>query len=230
MEQDIYPSAKELYSVLCRLRKDVLSRGDSLYRQWKPLIQRRHFTYSAWNLAFYLALRCHDLRKIQRSLLPFGLSSLGRGEARAITNLDAVMASLGRICQEPEQNLVPYPQQRRFFYGDGLLAYNTGRIFGTAKTGTRIMVTLPTEAAEDNGILIRDLVAAGMDCARINCAHDSKELWGTMISYIHRAEQETGNHCKVYMDLAGPKVRIESVLLRYGEARVMPGEQIFLVS
>ena len=52
MEQDIYPSAKELYSVLCRLRKDVLSRGDSLYRQWKPLIQRRHFTYSAWNLAF----------------------------------------------------------------------------------------------------------------------------------------------------------------------------------
>ena len=177
------------------------------------MIQRRHFTYSAWNLAFYLALRCHDLRKIQRSLLPFGLSSLGRGEARAITNLDAVMASLGRICQEPEQNLVPYPQQRRFFYGDGLLAYNTGRIFGTAKTGTRIMVTLPTEAAEDNGILIRDLVAAGMDCARINCA-----------------EQETGNHCKVYMDLAGPKVRIESVLLRYGEARVMPGEQIFLVS
>lgn len=98
MEQDIYPSAKELYGVLCRLRKDVLSRGDSLYRQWKPLIQRRHFTYSAWNLAFYLALRCHDLRKIQRSLLPFGLSSLGRGEARAITNLDAVMASLGRIC------------------------------------------------------------------------------------------------------------------------------------
>ena len=44
-----------------------------------------------------------------------------------------------------------------------------------------------------------------------------------MISYIRRAEQETGNHCKVYMDLAGPKVRIESVLLRYGEARVMPG-------
>lgn len=95
MEQDIYPSAKELYGVLCRLRKDVLSRGDSLYRQWKPLIQRRHFTYSAWNLAFYLALRCHDLRKIQRSLLPFGLSSLGRGEARAITNLDAVMLPWG---------------------------------------------------------------------------------------------------------------------------------------
>ena len=51
-----------------------------------------------------------------------------------------------------------------------------------------------------------------------------------MISYIRQAESETGHHCKVYMDLAGPKVRIASVLLRYGEAKVLPGEQVFLVS
>ncbi|MDQ9743435.1 pyruvate kinase, partial [Acinetobacter baumannii] len=67
------------------------------------------------------------------------------------------------------------------------------------------MVTLPTEAAEDDGTLIRNLVAAGMDCARINCAHDSRDVWDTMISYIRQAEAETGHHCKVYMDLAGPK-------------------------
>lgn len=41
------------------------------------------------------------------------------------------------------------------------------------------------------------------------------------LSYIHQAEAETGHHCKVYMDLAGPKVRIASVLLRYGEAKVL---------
>lgn len=70
------------------------------------------------------------LCQLQRSLLPLGLSSLGRGEARAITNLDAVMASLGRICHEPAEKLIPYPQTKRFFYGDTLLAYNTGRIFG----------------------------------------------------------------------------------------------------
>ena len=230
LEQEIYTSTNELYDVLCQLRRDVLSRGDALFQHWLPQIQRTRFVYSAWNMAFYLALRCHDLRKIQRSLLPLGLSSLGRGEARAITNLDAVMASLGRICHEPADKLIPYPQTKRFFYGDTLLAYNTGRIFGTAKTGTRIMVTLPTEAAEDGGTLIRNLVAAGMDCARINCAHDSREVWDAMISYIRQAEAETGHHCKVYMDLAGPKVRIASVLLRYGEAKVMPGEQVFLVS
>ena len=230
LEQEIYTSTNELYDVLCQLRRDVLSRGDALFQHWLPQIQRTRFVYSAWNMAFYLALRCHDLRKIQRSLLPLGLSSLGRGEARAITNLDAVMASLGRICHEPEDKLIPYPQTKRFFYGDTLLAYNTGRIFGTTKTGTRIMVTLPTEAAEDGGTLIRNLVAAGMDCARINCAHDSREVWDAMISYIRQAEAETGHHCKVYMDLAGPKVRIASVLLRYGEAKVLPGEQVFLVS
>lgn len=37
--------------------------------------------YSAWNLALYLALRCHDLRPLQKQVLPLGLSSLGRGEA-----------------------------------------------------------------------------------------------------------------------------------------------------
>ena len=152
LEREIYTSTQELYDVLCQLRSDVLCRGDALFRHWLPQIQRTRFVYSAWNLAFYLAVRCHDLRKIQRSLLPLGLSSLGRGEARAITNLDAVMASLGRICHEPEDKLIPYPQTKRFFYGDALLGYNTGRIFGTTKTGTRIMVTLPTEAAEDDGL------------------------------------------------------------------------------
>lgn len=230
LEQEIYTSTKELYDVLCKLRHDVLTRGDALFQHWLPHIQRTRFVYSAWNLAFYLALRCHDLRKIQRSLLPLGLSSLGRGEARAITNLDAVMASLGRICHEPEDKLIPYPQTKRFFYGDALLAYNTGRIFGTAKPGTRIMVTLPTEASEDGGKLIHRLVAAGMDCARINCAHDSKEIWDIFIKYIHQAEKKTGRHCKIYMDLGGPKVRIASVLLRYSEAKVFPGEQVFLAS
>ena len=65
LEQEIYTSTNELYDVLCQLRRDVLSRGDALFQHWLPQIQRTHFVYSAWNMAFYLALRCHDLRKIQ---------------------------------------------------------------------------------------------------------------------------------------------------------------------
>lgn len=63
LEREIYTSTHELYDVLCQLRSDVLCRGDALFRHWLPQIQRTRFVYSAWNLAFYLALRCHDLRK-----------------------------------------------------------------------------------------------------------------------------------------------------------------------
>lgn len=133
MKNQLYKSPEALYQGLSRLRQDVLVKGEALYRSWRPQIQRTHFLNSALNMAFYLALRSHDLRKIQHSLLPLGLSSLGRGEARTITNLDAVMASLGRICQVPEAQQIPYPDPKRFFSGDTLLSYNTGRLFGREK-------------------------------------------------------------------------------------------------
>ncbi|WP_075581069.1 pyruvate kinase [Acidaminococcus massiliensis] len=229
MKNQLYKSPEALYQGLSRLRQDVLVKGEALYRSWRPQIQRTHFLNSALNMAFYLALRSHDLRKIQHSLLPLGLSSLGRGEARTITNLDAVMASLGRICQVPEAQQIPYPDPKRFFSGDTLLSYNTGRLFGREKSGTRIMVTLPTDAALDGGKLIRELVAAGMDSARINCAHDTQAEWEKMIGYIRQAEQKTGRRCRVHMDLAGPKVRIDHLLLLSLDARVFPGDSLFLV-
>ena len=51
----------------------------------------------------------------------------------------------------------------------------------------------------------------GMDCARINCAHDDAEVWQHMISHVRRASEETGRPCSVLMDLAGPRVRVGSV-------------------
>ena len=54
---------------------------------------REEFVPSARNLAFYLALRHHDLRDLQLELMPLGLSSLGRCEARVMPSLDAVLAA-----------------------------------------------------------------------------------------------------------------------------------------
>ena len=71
-----------LYTRLYTLRRQVLQEGIDLFETWKPCISRKSFLYSALNLAFYLALRSHDLRALQRDLLPLGLSSLGRSEAR----------------------------------------------------------------------------------------------------------------------------------------------------
>ena len=220
-----------LYEELLDLRKDVLKTGTALFEKWKPAIERKRFTYSAWNLAFYLALRCRDLRSIQKNLLPLGLSSLGRGEARAIDNLDAVMASLGRICNKQKKELIEYPSAKAFFFGDKLLAYNTSRVFGVAKElkQPHVMVTLPTEAAKDEA-MVYSLIEAGMDCARINCAHDDRQSWARMIEFIHKAEKRLKKRCKIYMDLAGPKVRIDAVLSRGADVKIMSGDTIFLVS
>ena len=218
----------KLYNSLFTLRTVVLQQGLAIFDQWYPDIRRSMFVYSCRNLAFYLALRCHDLRKLQKALLPLGLSSLGRGEARAIANLDAAMASLGRICNLPEKDLVDYPSPKAFFYGNNLLLHNTNQIFGTHQPyRTHIMVTLPTEAATDYN-LVKNLVDAGMDCARINCAHDNRLYWNRMISLVRKAERDTGKYCKIYMDIAGPKARITSILTTGAEVRLMKGSQLFL--
>ena len=65
---------------------------------------------------------------------------------------------------------------------------------------------MPGEAA-DEPELIRDLVDAGMEVMRINCAHDSPKVWERMVKHLRRAERDTGHRCALSFDLAGPKLR-----------------------
>jgi pyruvate kinase len=68
------------------------------------------------------------------------------------------------------------------------------------------MVTMPSEAADDYA-LVFDLLKQGMNCMRINCAHDEPAKWSRMIEHLRRAEKALGQSCRVVMDLAGPKLR-----------------------
>jgi pyruvate kinase len=68
------------------------------------------------------------------------------------------------------------------------------------------MVTLPTEASHDDA-LVTALVAAGMDTARINCAHDGADTWVAMADRVRQAAQKAGRPVRILMDLAGPKLR-----------------------
>ena len=72
-----------------------------------------------------------------------------------------------------------------FTEGHDLLVGNADRLLGPspAKRSTRIMVTLPCEAAAD-ARLVAGLVAEGMDVARINCAHDDRDAWARMIAHL----------------------------------------------
>jgi Pyruvate kinase, barrel domain len=88
------------------------------------------------------------------------------------------------------------------------LAVHTQALYGDPpeQRRTRIMVTVPTEAAR-NYKFVRELVRAGMDCMRINCAHDNAKLWRGMIRNLGRANRELNRRCQIVVDLAGPKLR-----------------------
>ncbi len=65
---------------------------------------------------------------------------------------------------------------------------------------------MPSGAADDYE-LVRDLLAQGMDCMRINCAHGDEAAWSRMIEHLRRATTETRRGCRVLMDLPGPNPR-----------------------
>ncbi len=164
------------------------------------------YTRSALNLAHYLELRRADLRPLQDRLAAVGLSSLGRGEAHVDATLSSIVALLaratGRAVEQRDNGGPDFVEGRR------LLAQHTDDLFGVSGRArqARVMVTLPTEAAIDYD-LVQGLLRAGMDVARINCAHDDAGVWEAMIGNIRRAERDSGSHCRILMDLAGHKLR-----------------------
>ena len=59
----------------------------------------------------------------------------------------------------------------------------------------RIMVTLPSEAAHDDALVVVDWWPPGMDMARINCAHDDAADWAAMAAAVRRAARAPGARC-----------------------------------
>jgi pyruvate kinase len=160
------------------------------------------------NLAHYLSLRHHDLRKIQHSLRVYGLSSLGRSEAQVLPNLDAVIATLAAMVNRSDAQIPTRPTSDDFMRGGSQLAVETVNVLGASPEHRRgyIMVTLETEQGQ-NLDFVCEMLNKGMNIARINCAHDDPTIWKKMIDTVHQASDVTGHPCKIAMDLGGPKVR-----------------------
>jgi len=163
---------------------------------------------SARNLVHYLALRRHDIRQLQEQLAALGLSSLGRVESHVLAGIESVLKVLHHLVQREWPAPAGPSQGIDFAAGKALLRANTDALLGARppKRGVRIMVTMPSEAADDFQ-LVRQLVAGGMDCMRINCAHDGIDAWAGMVANLQRAKQELGRACRLEMDLTGPKLR-----------------------
>jgi pyruvate kinase len=197
--------ALELLRALTAIRSDMVELADRTLDGAKAIDPA--FTASARNFLHYLALRRRDLRSLQLRLEALGVSSLGRAESHVLATVDAVIRVLSEVAGSP----VPGGN------GDGPLDFDEGyrlleahaaALLGSHPTNrtVRIMVTVPSEAVTD-ATLIHRLLDAGMDCMRINCAHDDQAAWARMIQHLRRAEQALGRSCRILMDLAGPKLR-----------------------
>ena len=161
---------------------------------------------SAVNLISYLAFRKRDHRKLQQKLGHLGLSRLARAEGHITASIESILQLLHKFIGLPRE--VPGMARISIKKGDKLLNKRTVDLFGYRSRGRRlrIMVTLPSEAADEEELVDR-LVKAGMNCARINCAHDDEAKWLRMIGFVRKASQRHKRNVKIAMDISGPKIR-----------------------
>jgi len=180
----------------------------------------------AVNLVHYTRLRQHDLRELQNDLMDIGATSLATTEAHVRAKVHAARNVLAAL----RGDAGPWDLQEvddALDEGDEILDANSQAIFGPMRPGrpTRIMVTLPGEAANDPG-LVSSFVDAGMDVARINCAHDDPAAWARMAASVRAAAGRAGRQVLVSMDVPGPKLRTGPIVdgPSVGRARVTRNE------
>jgi pyruvate kinase len=166
----------------------------------------------AVNLVHYTLLRQHDRRELQNDLMDLGATSLATTEA----NVRAKVLAARNVLCALRGDTGPWPLKainESLDEGDKILSANSDDMFGPMRPGrpTRIMVTLPGEAADDP-TLVSTFVDAGMDVARINCAHDDPSAWARMAESVRAASAASGREVRVSMDLPGPKLRTGPIL------------------
>lgn len=190
--------------------------------QFASYIQRTHpANYkNACNLLHYLALRNLDIRELQDRLHAAGLSSLASSESHIRGQLISILQRIDHTVKLPEK-VFNYETSKQS------LDQKAGSLFGQPKKEQLpyVMVTFDTALAGDYAA-VKNLLQSGMHVARINCAHDDESTWFRMIQHVRRASKITGLPCKIYMDLAGPKIR--TVLSGKKKLKVQEGQMIYL--
>src|ERR1035441_9571819 len=89
---------------------------------------------------------------------------------------------------------------------------------------TKIVATLGP--ATDDPQVVAGMVRAGLDVARINFSHGTRESQIRRVELVRQAAREAGRYVGVLADLAGPKIRIES--FREGKVQLLEGASFTL--
>src|SRR5665811_2612122 len=74
---------------------------------------------------------------------------------------------------------------------------------------TKIIATLGPASSSPS--MVRELIRAGMDAARINFSHGTREDHIREIQMVREIPREENRHVAIIQDLQGPKVRVGSI-------------------
>jgi pyruvate kinase len=206
-------SYKEKLQLLESRISEIITRIGEIEKDFSDEINNVHPIYSksARNLVHYLGFRSFDIDNLQDELRDMGLPGLSNIEGHVMRSLHTINSiinhMLGNPLPEKRKGIISIKKSHK------ILTRNTKLLFGykSKKRRTRIMVTLPGSSSEDLPFIAK-LLNAGMNSARINCAHDNREAWGKMIGNVRKAGEKQLKSCKVMMDLGGPKLRTGSIM------------------
>ena len=203
--------------------QSIRDKAVALEEQYADELARVHprFREGALNLVHYLALRKADTQALRDALRQLGLYSLAHAEhdvLGAIAAVQRALDALAGVAPADPSALLHDPRA-----GESSRAEHRAALLGPTPGGREasIMVTLPTEAAESPE-LVAEMIAAGMNVARVNCAHDDAETWERMIANVRAAATAAQTECRVIMDLAGPKLRTGELMPGPGVLHIRP--------
>ena len=169
------------------LLQDIHDRAVALEAEYADDLARVHpeFSEGARNLIHYLELRKSNTQALRTALRRLGLYSLAHAERNVLGSIEAVLHAIDALSGISDAN--PDTLARAIQTESPTAAMHRSAILGPSPEGRKvsIMVTLPTEAA-DNSVLVEEMLAAGMNIARINCARDDADIWARAISCRNR--------------------------------------------
>ena len=208
---------------------DIVKEMRKAERKFSNILANLHenFEMSGRNLIHYMVLRNHEIRDLQEYLHKAGLSSLANSESHTLFQLQNVSGWL-----EPNEARAK-TKSCTFDDASSLRAMHAEQLLGEFPSQDRphIMVTFDAELMQDRK-LVEEMLNEGMTVARINCAHDTQDDWLKMIAVLKKAIAKTGKNCKIYMDIAGPKIRIKKIVAKSStDARGLPvweGKELIL--
>ncbi|MEA2050203.1 MAG: pyruvate kinase [Campylobacterota bacterium] len=197
---------ENIYNELVELKSKILDCVDKADK-----LDENEQNQSLQNLQAYISLRSQDISTLQNSLTNIGLSSLGRAQSCVINSINQDIFILSKLLHKEynetqnDKNALNYDDAKR-------IMLKSSEVFGESSENfkTKIMVTLPSEASDDEN-LIGDIISNGASVVRINTAHDDATTWNKMAAKVKDENKKQNKDTKIYVDLAGPKNRTQSI-------------------